>query len=348
MNPPIEMESQQNPTVMSSTAGMPPSSLGTSTMPSATTTAAGTGAGVGTSAGAQGMYIGPTGATTAPAGSSSMGPNKYRSDIVEEDYAPLRRWNLAFGIIHLVEGIAILILGAILARGPVPMDTNFSSFSSAGFVPGLQGRGYFHPGGYICIIFLVSALAHFIQYFTFRSWVNNTDKYRANRWRWFEYSISLGWMFYLVAMTIGMHEILLSLAFMGLVSCQMYLQLSMDLVNGNITHRGRTEWLPHIFAWVPFIYVLFILFSYQYNYPFRGVAPGTTYAVSMISIFFLLIYLIVQLAYFAKNIRSFVAYEKSYILLNAITKTVIGWLLFAFFVFLFYGIDGSTPTPQFT
>jgi len=315
-----------------STGGMGGTGTGMGQMPTTTSTQPGM-----TGAGNQGLYIGPTGATTAPAPPGGLGAGKYRgTEMADENYEPLRKWNLIFGVLHLIEGIVILILGAILARGAVPMNTAFSQFNNDGFVNALQGRGFYHPGGEICIIFLVSALAHFIQVATFRSWVNNTDKYRANRWRWFEYSISVGWMFYIIAMTIGMHEILLSLAFMGLVWMQMYLQLCMDLVNGNIAHRGRTEWLPHILAWVPFIYVLFILFSYQYNYPFRGVAPGLSYACSMIGLFFLLLFLIVQTAYFAKSIRSFVAYEKTYILLNFISKSIVGWLLFAFFVKLFY------------
>jgi uncharacterized membrane protein SirB2 len=299
---------------------------------------------------AQGLYIGPTGATTAPAGAAGAYTGaKYSGGVtaasLDEDYAPLRRWNLTFGVVHLLQGVVILVLGAILARGPVPMQTSFPGYSSAGFVPGLQGRGYFHPGAYISIIFLVSSLAHFIQYGTHRSWVNNTDKYRANRWRWFEYSVSVGWMFFLVAMVMGLHDILGALLFMAAVSSQMYLQLSMDLVNGNITHRGRTEWLPHVLAWIPFAYVVVTLFSFQYSEPFRNDAPGLTFAITMVAIFFLLCYLLVQAGYFAKSIRSYVAYEKAYIIVNAIAKTAVGWLLFAFFVQLFYGIDGSSPTP---
>ena len=348
---PIEMEPTQNvglaqpaPTTAVQSSGGQPQSMASGPNQQGF----GTGAAPMNAPGAQGLYIGPTGATTAPSGTGGYGGNKYRSDAaVEEDYEPLRRWNLIFGILHLVEAVAILILGAILARGPVPMNTAMSGFSSAGYVNELQSRGFFHPGGYICIIFFISALAHFIQYGTFRSWVNNTDKYRANRWRWFEYSISWGWMFYLVAMAIGMHEILLSLSLMGLVSCQMYLQLSMDLANGNISSRGRTEWLPHVFAWVPFVYVLVFVFSYQYGYPFRGVAPGVTYAISMIALFFLLFLLLIQLGYFVKSIRSYVAYEKAFVVINFVAKSVVGWLLFALFVYVFYNTDnGDNAAPS--
>ena len=147
-----------------------------------------------------------------------------------EEYASLCRWNATAAVAHGVQGVIILVLGAVLARGPVPMTTGFSSFGPGGFIPGLQQRGVYNPGGEVCVIFFISALVHAILATprVAARYATEATKYRASQGRWAGYAVSYGWMFFLVGLVIGMSNILLGLAFMGLVTCQMCLQVHKD------------------------------------------------------------------------------------------------------------------------
>ena len=256
------------------------------------------------------------------------------------EFRQLQLWNAVLCAVHAVQGVAMLVVGVVVARGAVPMETAFSAFDAgtASFVPGLQPRGTFQPGSLLCIIFLVSACAHGVQAAGARRrgwWQRQESKHGASQLRWFEYAISYGLMFYLVAMVVGMHEILLSLCFAGLVSVQMLMQLAIDNVRGDVPDRALTDviaLLPHFFASIPLMYVAIALYCYQYNPIFLNTAPFLTQVASMTALFFPFALQLVQQAYFARIIPSFDLNEKAIMALNAVAKTLVGWLLFAFFL----------------
>jgi len=297
------------------------------------------------------------GMTTQPGASVAPYPAKgmYIPGIggYTEDYSGLRVWNWSLMALFLVQAIVILILGAILARGSIPIDTNFSFFDPYRrvYVNELQGRGYYQPGGEICVFLFLDALFHLINGIGFNWWGRQVEKYGTDYTRWLFWSLSTAWLCVIVGLVTGIHEILLFLICVMIITASYFwLMFCQELTNGNKINRQTTFWWPWVLAFIVWAFWLILFWCYLFAYPFRGVAPRIVYAIVIFTTFFLLLFWIVQGLHYGgvRGFSSFTSVTKWYYGINFVFKTLIAWLLFACLIWLFYTVNSNVQNGSVT
>ena len=128
----------------------------------------------------------------------------------------LRKFNLAMGILHFVQGIAMIILGFVqpdLKAFEIPVWTMYNDFIEV--APGTvipqtvsEQLGIFkYVGPTVGSFLLLSAIAHLlIAGPLFGYYVKNLKK-KMNPIRWFEYALSSSIMVSFIALLFGVREI---------------------------------------------------------------------------------------------------------------------------------------------
>lgn len=283
------------------------------------------------------------GATVAPLQAKGF----YVPGAIEtEDYTPLRRLHWILFALFLLQAIVILPLSAPLARGSIPMATAFSTFDPFRriYVNQIQDRGYYQPGPEICVWLFIDALVHLINAIFFNKLARVWDRTGVDYVRYLLWAISIGWMCFLIALVDGMHEIVYTLiAVMFLTSTFIWFMMCQDLCNGNPLNRRTTYWLPWLVAFVVFAGWLITYWNYLFAYPFRGVEPRIVYAVVIFATFFLFLMWVFQGLQYAnvKYFRTFVAQSRWQYGNHFIFSTLMAWLLFATYVWLFYTVNSN-------
>ncbi|RYE85341.1 MAG: hypothetical protein EOO65_00590 [Methanosarcinales archaeon] len=165
----------------------------------------------------------------------------------------LWKWNLAMGILHLIQAVIVLALG--LADGTtasnfrIPQTTQFVGVNpTTGFFEQQLVRRYTIPFVALASGFAwMSAAAHFLVLLFFKQYVKDL-RTGVNQFRWWEYSASSSLMIVLIAMLFGIWDII-SLTLLGsLNACMNIFGLWMELGNrqtGALV-TGKVDWLPFI------------------------------------------------------------------------------------------------------
>ena len=120
----------------------------------------------------------------------------------ERTFAGLRRFNAAMGLLHLVQGILMIVLSNDTTY---PIFTNYLRFDLDTFSltpdPKLAYELLFGPA--VAAFLLLSAIAHFaLSTFGYGWYVKNLKK-GMNPARFYEYALSSSLMIVLIAMLVG-------------------------------------------------------------------------------------------------------------------------------------------------
>lgn len=328
-------------------AGIPLGSMGASAVPGMAMQQPPTpqmgSAGPGTGFTAFPMTSGAGGATVAPLQAKGF----YVPGAIEtEDYTPLRKINWIFFALFLIQAIIMLCIAAPIARGSIPINTNFVTFDPFRriYVNSIQDKGYFQPGGYICVFLFIDAISYLINAVFFNRLTRVWDRTGTDYVRYLVWSISTAWLAYIVGLSDGIREIVFSvIGFMFLTSSFFWFMMCQDLCNGNPLNRRTTFWWPWVFAGLIFVAWLIITWCYLFSYPFRGVAPKIVYAIVIFTTFFLLLHWLFQGFQYMniRGFRTFVSQATWQYCLHFVFHTLIAWLLFALFIWLFYTVNSN-------
>jgi len=250
--------------------------------------------------------------------------------------AYLKRFNLAAGILHLIQGLIMLSLGVLLEWNrdiyTFYLDFNIISTNPPAFqvIPRPQ---IVFTIGYLGVILasfpLISAIAHLSIAYPKNQTYNENLKKGMNPYRWYEYAFSSSIMIVLIATFVGVWD-LWSLTMIFVLNAMMImLGYLMEKIN---QHTEKNDWSAYILGcisgglpWVVlFAYFIAALRSAETN------PPAFVY-LTLFIYFILFNSFAINMVLQYKGVgrwRDYLYGERVYIILSFVAKTFLAWLVF--------------------
>ncbi len=247
----------------------------------------------------------------------------------ESVYRGLRRFNLIMGLLHLLQGIVMIVLSNDTTY---PIYTNFLKFDLETFSltpdPRLAYALRFGPA--VAAFLLISAVAHFyLATVGYRRYVANLEK-GMNPTRFYEYALSSSLMIVLIGMLVGIWDLGTMIALFGVNAAMNLFGILMERHNQTTT---RTDWTAFIYGCIAGIIPWIVIMMYFLGALSSAGAepPGFVYAIiPTIFVFFNIFAVNMWLQY--RKIGAWKDYlfgERIYILLSLAAKTALAWMIFA-------------------
>lgn len=239
-------------------------------------------------------------------------------------YRRLRVYNLLMGVLHLLQGLAILALSNDFS---LPVHATFMQGPPGSEPPELRTLFEIPIGPAVASFVLLSAAAHMIIVMpgAFDWYCRNLGRKR-NDARWAEYSISASIMVVLIAMLTGIGDVAALVALFGVNASMIFF----GLVQEHVERPGEAKllpfWLGCLAGAVPWVAIAVYF-----------VSPGTaaTPPGFVVGIF---VSLFVFFNVFALNMwlqyrrvgpwRDYLFGESAYILLSLTAKSALAWQVF--------------------
>jgi len=246
----------------------------------------------------------------------------------------LRRFNIAAGFLHLIQGIIMLALG-LLKNYPRDIYTfylKFEQISPSLFQAGPNPQVLFTIGyvGVIAAFFpLISAIAHFTIAFPKNESYNQNLRKGMNPYRWYEYAFSSSIMIVLIALFVGVWD-LWSLVMIFVLNAMMIMfGYLMERIN---QHTEKTDWSSFILGCISGGTPWIVLYAYFIAAISSVNADVPTFVYMILLIYFVLFNIFaVNMVLQYKGIGSWKDYlygERAYIMLSFIAKSILAWLVF--------------------
>ena len=252
---------------------------------------------------------------------------------MEEKLQKLKRFNLIMGVLHLVQGIAMLFLATNviqkIAEFQPTITQYFLKFDVATRELVTASKELFDlPFGIMVASFLlISALAHGIVYVMSNKYFADL-KNGINQFRWFEYAISSSIMIVLIATLFGIHDIA-SLILIFIVNAAMNLfGLVMEQLNSK-RKKADVNWGPFIWGTIAGIAPWIAIALYMFGTGNFGSVPWFVWAI--VGVYFIAfntfpINMILQYKEVGKW-KDYLYGERVYIILSLVAKSALAWLV---------------------
>jgi hypothetical protein len=254
-----------------------------------------------------------------------MAAKRTASSVTDKKLRGLRRFNAIMGILHLVQGILMIVLSNDTTY---PVYTNYLRFDTDTFSltpdPQLAYELLFGPA--VAIFLLLSAIAHgILSTFGFK-WYAKNLKRGMNPARFYEYALSSSWMIVLIGMLIGLWDLGSLILLFGLNAMMNLFGIMMELHNQT---TKRTDWTSFIYGCIAGIIPWIVIVMYFLGAISSSGAepPGFVYAIiPTIFVFFNIFAVNMVLQY--KKVGPWKDYlfgERVYIVLSLVAKTALAW-----------------------
>jgi len=264
---------------------------------------------------------------------------KERQEIIAKSpisFKYLKRFNAAAFVLHLIQGILMLVLGTQLEWERslytfyTKLTINQGPPLSIDVTPDPQ---VLVTIGYIGVIVasfpLLSALAHFIIAFIKNNKYNESLKKGMNPYRWYEYAFSSSIMIALIALFLGIWDIWSLVMIFVLNAMMIMFGYLMELINQK---TEKTNWSAFILGtisgglpWVV-IYAYFIAAVLS-----TGLNPPTFVYMILFIYFIVFNIFALNMVLQYKGISRWKDYlygERFYIILSFVAKSILSWLVF--------------------
>ena len=264
---------------------------------------------------------------------------KKRQEIIASSpisFTYLKRFNTVAGVLHLVQGIAMLFLGLLLefTRDVYTfyLDIDIISIRPPIFevIPNPQ---VFFTVGYLGAILasflLISAIAHFsIAYPVNRSYNENLKK-GMNPYRWYEYAFSSSIMIVLIALLVGVWDFWSLVMIFVLNAMMIMFGYLMELLNQK---TEKTNWSPFILGTISGGTSWVVIFAYFIAAVSSVAEEVPTFVYFILFIYFILFNIFaVNMVLQYKGVGAWKDYlygERVYIILSLVAKTILAWIVF--------------------
>lgn len=239
----------------------------------------------------------------------------------------LRTWNWAMFALHAVQGVAILTLSSGFA---LPLTTAFVQYSpyTERLEPFLHVFRAVHLGPMVAGFLFLSAAAHLVNALGFR-WYGANVKRGINPMRWLEYGLSSSLMMVVIALLVGIYDVVTLMVLFGLNTSMILFGWMMELHNQT---TKKTNWTSFTFGSVTgiisWIGVAIYLLGAGNGF---GEVPTFVYWV-YISIFLFFNCFAVNMVLQYKKLGRWSDYlygERAYMILSLVAKSLLAWQVFA-------------------
>ena len=245
----------------------------------------------------------------------------------EKAYKGLPRFNLIMGLLHLLQGVFMIIVSNDTAY-PIYTYSLTLDRDTFSVVPDQQ-LAYELPFGIAVAVFLLlSAVAHLSLSTCAYPWYVKNLKKGINPARFYEYALSSSWMIVLIALFVGFQD--LGGLIFGLNATMNLFGVLMELHNQT---KKRTDWTSFIYGCIAgivprIVIVLYFLGSITSG---EGEPPAFVCAIIPTIFVFFNIFAVNMLLQYKKVGRwqNYLFGERIYIVLSLTAKTVLAWLIFA-------------------
>jgi hypothetical protein len=242
----------------------------------------------------------------------------------DANYRRLRWYNLVMGLVHAVQGVAILLL-----------SNDFSLPVTATFMEGPPGstgvlRELFTlPLGPAVAAFLfLSAAAHWIIAAPgVFGWYRENLLRNRNYARWVEYSLSSSLMIVLIAMITGISDVAALIALFGVNASMILFGLLME----HYEQPGHPNWLTYWFGVlagiVPWVAIGIYLLA-----PGVDAEPPAFVYVIFVSLFVFFNSFAINMVLQYRQMgpwRNYLFGESAYVILSLVAKSLLAWQVFA-------------------
>lgn len=243
-------------------------------------------------------------------------------DVTDRDFSRLRRLNLAMGLLHLIQGVVVLVLA-----------TDFTLPVTASFLEGPPGSGVAEPTvlfdlsiawGAAAFLFL-SALFHFLVSVPFAARYRSQLSRGQNHFRWIEYSLSASLMIVLIAMLPGITDAAALVALFGVNAGMIFF--------GSVQERYEQPggslwpfWLGCVLGAVPWIAIGIYITSPGSD----ATAPTFVYWIFFSIFVFFNTFAVTQWLQYRRIGRwaDYLTGERTYIVLSLVAKSALAWQVF--------------------
>jgi sulfite exporter TauE/SafE len=263
-----------------------------------------------------------------------------RKKIISESpisFRYLKRFNAAAGVLHLVQGIIMLVLGLQLewSRDIYTFYLKLEITNTGGIplfsaLPDPQVAftiGYL--GAILASFPLISAIAHFVIAFPRNKQYNMNLKNGINPYRWYEYAFSSSIMIVLIAMFLGVWDFW-SLVMMFVLNAMMIMfGYLMEVINQK---TEKTSWSAYILGTISGLTPWVVLYAYFIAaVQSTGLNPPTFVYMILFIYFILFNIFALNMVLQYKGVGRWKDYlygERVYIILSFVAKTILAWLVF--------------------
>ena len=239
-------------------------------------------------------------------------------------YGRLRVYNLVMGLIHAIQGVAILLL-----------SNDFSLPVTATFMDGPPGtplkltEWFAVPiGPAVAAFVFLSAAAHWlIASPGIFGWYRRNLERGRNYARWIEYSLSSSLMVVLIAMLTGIGDVAALVAICGVNAAMILFGLLME----HYEEPGRPNWMSYWFGVFAGAVPWLVIGLYLWSPTTAAEPPAFVYAI-FVSLFIFFNSFAVNMVLQYRRIgpwRNYLFGESAYILLSLIAKSALAWQVFA-------------------
>jgi hypothetical protein len=247
----------------------------------------------------------------------------------EEKLGKLRRFNLVMGILHLAQGVLMLVLSSDFA---LPVTTAFQVFDESAnrLVPDFREAFDLQIGPLVAAFLLLSAVAHFAvaSPLLYRWYADNLTR-GVNYARWIEYSLSSSLMIVVISMLVGIYDVVALLAIFAVNATMILFGWMMELHNQTTERTDWTSfWFGSLAGIVPWIGVaVYLIGAGQGD---QG-PPAFVYWIFFSIFLFFNVFAINMVLQYRKvgRWRDYLYGERAYILLSLFAKSVLAWQVFA-------------------
>ena len=264
------------------------------------------------------------GAFTFPAGACD--PNNVECFIEEGEtrFKKLRRFNAVMGVIHLIQGILMLILSNAFT---LPLSYTHPVYDAVTKTISPVSTTFvdIRIGPLVALFLFFSAGAHLLLSTVFYNWYVKKLKHHINPARWYEYSFSASLMIFLIGMLVTIYDFGTLLALFTLTMVMNLMGLMMEIHNQTTSTTNWTSYtIGCIAGFVPWVVVFIPLIT-------AASVPNFVIAIFItIAVFFNLFAVNMFLQY--KKIGKWKDYlygERMYIVLSLVAKSALAWQVFA-------------------
>jgi hypothetical protein len=245
----------------------------------------------------------------------------------------LRKFNLGMGLLHLVQGAAMLTFALTIDKikaFKTPVWSYFLEFNTdlMRLVTRPEQIGEVPFAMFVSFFLFLSALAHFIIVMPKINQIYNRDLEKGiNVFRWYEYALSSSLMIILIAMLFGVYDIGALIAIFVLNASMNLFGLMMEKIN---QYTEKTDWSPFVFGSIAGIGPWVVIIMHALGNANPAEVPWFVYAIIGSYFIFFNLFPINMILQYNKIGRwsDYLYGERSYIILSLVAKSVLAWLVF--------------------
>jgi hypothetical protein len=255
-------------------------------------------------------------------------------------FSYLKRFNTAAGILHLVQGLIMLVLGLQLdwsrdiytvytALNATIIDGNFVVGNPAIFINPQVLITVTYLGAILASFPLMSALAHFLIAYPKNKSYNENLKKGMNPYRWYEYAFSSSIMIVLISLFLGIWDVWSLVMIFVLNAMMIMFGYLMEVVNQK---TEKTSWSAFILGTISGFTPWVVLYAYFVALlQSTGLEPPTFVYMILFIYFFMFNIFAINMVMQYKGVgrwRDYLYGERFYIILSFIAKSILAWLVF--------------------